>query len=96
MRCDCARRLVPPSRWTGRENRFVARVFVAIDDQRRIVGFYSLSSLHSPSPTCRPNMQNICHATTSFQLLSLGVSRVIREFAAKGSVISCSPTRFAG
>jgi GNAT superfamily N-acetyltransferase len=26
------------------ENRNVARVFVAIDDQRRIVGFYSLSS----------------------------------------------------
>jgi hypothetical protein len=34
--------------------------------------------------------------TTLIQLLSLDVSRVIKEFAAKGSAISCSPTPFVG
>ena len=78
------------------EKRNVARVFVAIDDQRGIVGFYSLSSFTLLSPICRPNMQNVCPAMTLFRLLSLGVSRVMRKFAVKGSALFCSPTRFVG
>src|SRR5450759_5297635 len=78
------------------EKRNVARVFVAIDDERGIVGFYSLSSFTLAIADLPPNMQNVCQAMTSFHLPSLGVSRAIRKFAAKVSAIFCLPTQFVG
>jgi hypothetical protein len=78
------------------EKRNMARIFVAINDQREIVGFYRLVTSHSPSPTCRPNMRNACRAMTLFQPRSYAVLRVMREFAAKESVVYYSLMRFGG
>jgi hypothetical protein len=44
----------------------MARAFIAIDDQRGIVGFHSLSSFTLASPTWRPNMRNAFRAMTLF------------------------------
>ena len=46
------------------EKRNVARVFVGVDDQRGIVGFYTLTLSRLPSPTCRANTPNVCRGTT--------------------------------
>ena len=78
------------------EKRNVARVFVAIDDQRRIVGFYSLSSFTLAIADLPREYAKRLPRYDLIPAALIGRLRVMREFAAKGSVIFCSPTRFVG
>ena len=78
------------------EKRNMARVFVAIDDRRGIVGFYSLSSFTLAITDLPAEHAKRLPRYDLFPLRSSAVLRVMREFAAKESEVFCSLMRFGG
>ena len=75
------------------EKRNLARVFVAIDDQLGVVGFYSLSSFTLAIPDLPAEHAKRLPRYDAIPAALMGVSRAMRESVAKGSATFCSPTR---